>query len=250
MTPDRMVILASWQPIPSAIPLRSARRLAVVVGIPRRRTPSRVIGYLGVKPSLRSTWSVRRRSSVVSSPTLFSKMEVGAQFPVLAFSVLLTEPLQISSTAYLVRSNLNPSEVSVLLCFPLSDCFPAIDVSRSLSHSLPLGCLVTPRLYRTYAFYPCPFLCILVDVLFYSNTHLRVSLLYHHLCRAIVFTCWIDSPFERSIGHRFSRGLSCPQSYEILEPRTNGPCTPSTSMFGSPLSTISTSIVVRVCERQ
>ena len=163
------MISASWPLTPSAIPLRFARRLAVVVGIPRRRTPLRVIGYLGVKPSLRSIWSVRRKSSVVSSPTLFSKMEVGAQLSEFAFSVLLTAPLQISSIAYLVRLNLSPSEVSVLLFFPLSDCFPAIDISRFLT--LPLGCLVTLRLYRTYAFHPCPFLCILVDVLFYSNTH-------------------------------------------------------------------------------
>jgi len=132
------MISASWPLTPSGIPLRSARRLVVVVGIPRRRTPLRVIGYLDVKPSLRSTWSVRRRSSVVSSLTLFSKMEVGPQFPEFAFSVLLTTPLQISSIAYLVRSNPSPFEVSVLLCFPLSDCFPAIDVSRFLSLS-PFG---------------------------------------------------------------------------------------------------------------
>ena len=183
----------SWPRIPSGIPLRSARRLAVVGGIPRRRTPLKVIGYLGVKPSLRSTWSVKRRSSVVSSPTLFSKMEVGAQFPTFAFSTLLTTPLQISSIAYLVRSSLNPSEVSVLLCFPLSDCFPAIDVSRFLSLS-SLGCLVTPRLYRTYAFHPCPFMCILVDVLFYSNTHPCVYLFCTtisadpHLCSYVGLT--------------------------------------------------------------
>ena len=133
MVPDRMKISASWPLTPSGIPLRSARRLAVVVGIPRRPTPLRVIGYLGVKPSLRLTWSVRKRSSVVSSLTLFSKMEVGAQLPKSAVSVLLTAPLQISSIAYPVRSNLNLSEGSVLLCFPLSDCFPAIDVSRFLS---------------------------------------------------------------------------------------------------------------------
>lgn len=166
-----------------------------------------------------------------------------------AFSVLLTPPFQISSIAYPVRSNLNPSEVSALLCFPLSDCFPAIDVSRFLP--LFLGRLVTPRLYRTYAFHPCPFLCILVDVLFYSNTPLRVSLLYHHLCRAIlVFICWkVDFPLcARSVITSLS--LSCPQSHEVLESRTNGPCTPSTPMFGLPLPTIPTSVVARVCERQ
>lgn len=83
-----------------------------------------------------------------------------------AFLILLH---QISSIVCPVRSNPNPSEVLVLLCFPLSDCYLAIDVSRSLT--LPLGYLVAPRLYRTYALHSRPFLSILIDVLFHSNTH-------------------------------------------------------------------------------
>lgn len=41
----------------------------------------------------------------------------------------------------------------------------------AFSHSLPSGYLVASRLYRTCALHPRPFLSILIDVLFYSNTH-------------------------------------------------------------------------------
>ena len=112
---------------------------------------------------------------------------------------------------YPVRSNLNPSGVSVLSCFPLSDCFLAIDVSR-----FPTFFLWVTWSHRAYtvtcAYHPCPFLCILVDVLFYSNTHPHVSLLYHHFCHTCVHT--LDRlSLERSIG----RYLSLPHCH-VLNP--------------------------------
>jgi len=72
---------------------------------------------------------------------------------------------QISSIVRPVRWNHNPSEVLVLSCFPLSDCYLAIDVTRFLTLFLWVTwshCAYTVLM----CFAPLPFLSILIDVLF------------------------------------------------------------------------------------
>jgi len=165
------------------------------------------------------------------------------------FFYLLTILPQISSIVCPVRSNLSPSEVLVLSCFPLSDRSLAIDVPRFLT-LFHLGYLVMLRLYRTYAFHPHPFLCILIDVSFYSNTHPCMYLFCTTSSVIPVFIYRTDFPLSARSFITPSLGLSCPQSYEILEPHTNGPRSPSTSMLGSSSSFIPTSVVVRGRERQ
>ena len=98
---------------------------------------------------------------------------------------------QISSIVCPVRLNLNPSEVLVRLCFPLSDCFLAIDVSLAFS-LFSFGLLGHIALIPYLCVSPRPFLCILVDVLFYSNTHPRMYLFCIIIISAILVFIHLD----------------------------------------------------------